>query len=140
MHRRGTGPAAAAHRDPLIRGEPPARAERVPSGHEAAAEPWRRAADRVGQGDEVEAEFGHRDPVGECPVSRSEMMTAERPKVLTSDELAVQLDVDVRRSKTAPQQGAERPAYITLTPRTVRYLSSEAADQLSAPDASSERD
>ncbi|MEE2524376.1 helix-turn-helix transcriptional regulator [Pseudarthrobacter sp. J47] len=50
--------------------------------------------------------------------------------MLTPGELAAQLGVDVRDLKRLRDEG-RGPAYITLTPRTIRYLSSEVADWLS---------
>lgn len=54
----------------------------------------------------------------------------KRPKMLTPGELAAQLRVDVRDLKRLRDEG-RGPAYITLTPRTIRYLTSEVADWLS---------
>ena len=51
----------------------------------------------------------------------------KRPRMLTPGELAAQLGVDVRDLKRLRDEG-RGPAYITLTPRTIRYLSSEVAD------------
>jgi len=55
----------------------------------------------------------------------------ERPTMLTPGELAAQLGVDVHQLKRLRDQG-RGPAYITLTPRTIRYLSSEVADWLTS--------
>ncbi len=57
-----------------------------------------------------------------------------RPKMLTPGELAAQLGVDVRTLKRLRDEG-RGPAYITLTPRTIRYLSSEVADWLTGDTA-----
>ena len=54
----------------------------------------------------------------------------KRPKMLTPGELAAQLGVDVRALKRLRDEG-RGPASLTLTPRTIRYLSSEVADWLS---------
>ena len=56
-------------------------------------------------------------------------MGGKRPKLLTPEELAAQLGVDVAHLKRLRDEG-RGPAYIELTSRTVRYLSSEVADWL----------
>lgn len=56
-------------------------------------------------------------------------MPGKRPTMLTPGELAAQLGVNVRDLKRLRDEG-RGPAYIELTPRTIRYLSSEVADWL----------
>lgn len=53
----------------------------------------------------------------------------ERPTLLAPGELAAQLQVNISDLKRLRDQG-RGPAYITLTPRTIRYLSSEVTDWL----------
>lgn len=56
--------------------------------------------------------------------------STKRPSLLTPRALAVQLGVDVEHLRRLRRQGIG-PAYIRITPRTVRYLSSEVAEWLS---------
>lgn len=53
----------------------------------------------------------------------------KRPTMLTPKALVAQLGVDVEHLRRLRDQGAG-PAYIRITPRTVRYLSSEVAEWL----------
>jgi len=53
----------------------------------------------------------------------------KRPVMLTPRALAAQLGVDVEHLRRLREQGIG-PAYIRITPRTVRYLSSEVAEWL----------
>lgn len=54
----------------------------------------------------------------------------KRPVMLTPRALAAQLGVDVEHLRRLREQGIG-PAYIRITPRTIRYLSSEVAEWLS---------
>lgn len=53
----------------------------------------------------------------------------KRPTMLTPRALAAQLGVDVEHLRRLRDEGTG-PAYIRITPRTVRYLSSEVAEWL----------
>ncbi|XFF01785.1 helix-turn-helix domain-containing protein (plasmid) [Streptomyces sp. L7] len=53
----------------------------------------------------------------------------KRPTMLTPKAPAAQLSVDVEHLRRLRDQGIG-PAYIRITPRTVRYLSSEVAEWL----------
>lgn len=55
--------------------------------------------------------------------------SGKRPSLLTPRELAAQLGVDVSDLRRLRERGAG-PAYIKITPRTIRYLSQDVAEWL----------